>query len=139
MKLLRRTVERPTTADTDILDLTEEMAATVEDSGVAEGTVTVFTPGATAGVTTLEYESGCLNDLRRAFELLAPRDGDYEHNLRWGDGNGYSHVRAALLGPSLTVPIVEGRSLLGTWQQVIVCDFDNRPRTRKIVVQVQGE
>lgn len=139
MKLLRRTVERPTTADTDILDLTEEMAATVEESGVAEGTVTVFTPGATAGVTTLEYESGCLNDLRRAFELLAPRDGDYEHNLRWGDGNGYSHVRAALLGPSLTVPIVEGRSLLGTWQQVIVCDFDNRPRTRKIVMQVQGE
>lgn len=139
MKLLRRTVERPTTADTDILDLTDEVAAIVEESGVAEGTVTVFTPGATAGVTTIEYESGCLNDLRRAFELLAPRDGDYEHNLRWGDGNGYSHVRAAFLGPSLTVPIVEGRPLLGTWQQVIVCDFDNRPRTRKIVVQVQGE
>lgn len=139
MKLLRRTVERPTTADTDILDLTDEVAALVAESGVAEGTVTVFTPGATAGVTAIEYESGCLNDLRRAFELLAPRDGDYEHNLRWGDGNGYSHVRAALLGPSLTVPVVEGRPLLGTWQQVVVCDFDNRPRSRRIVLQVQGE
>lgn len=138
MRLLRRTVERATTADTDVLDLTDEVAALVAESGVAEGTVTVFTPGATAGVTTIEYESGCLADLRRAFELLAPRDGEYEHNLRWGDGNGYSHVRAALLGPSLTVPVVEGRPLLGTWQQVIVCDFDNRPRTRKIVVQVQG-
>lgn len=135
----RTTIERPTTAATDILDVTGEVVAAVEESGVREGTVTVFTPGATAGVTTIEYESGCLSDLRRALDLIAPSDGDYAHNLRWGDGNGYSHVRAALLGPSLTVPVVDGSPLLGTWQQIVVCDFDNRPRRREVVVQVMGE
>jgi secondary thiamine-phosphate synthase enzyme len=139
MTIHRTTLERATTGETDVLDVTEEVVRAVAESGVREGTVTVFTPGATAGVTTIEYESGCLEDLRRALEVVAPRDGEYAHNLRWGDGNGYSHVRAALLGPSLTVPVVDGRPLLGTWQQVVVCDFDNRPRQRKIVVQVQGD
>jgi len=139
MTVHRTTIERPTTAATDILDVTGDVVAVVAEGGVSEGTVTVFTPGATAGVTTIEYESGCLGDLRRALDLIAPSDGDYAHNLRWGDGNGYSHVRAALLGPSLTVPVVGGEPLLGTWQQIVVCDFDNRPRRRKIVVQVMGE
>lgn len=139
MTLHRITLERSSTADTDVHDVTRDVASAVTASGVREGTVTVFTPGATAGVTTIEYESGCLGDLRRALELLAPRDGEYEHNLRWGDGNGYSHVRAALMGPSLTVPVVDARPLLGTWQQIVVCDFDNRSRSRKIVVQIQGE
>jgi secondary thiamine-phosphate synthase enzyme len=139
MTLHRVQLERSSTGDTDLHDVTGDVAAAVAESGVRQGTVTVFTPGATAGVTTIEYESGCLNDLRRAFELIAPRDGEYEHNLRWGDGNGYSHVRAALMGPSLTVPVVDGAPLLGTWQQILVCDFDNRPRTRTIVVQVQGQ
>jgi len=139
MTVHRTTLERATTAETDLLDVTAEARQAVAESGVREGTVTVFTPGATAGVTTIEYESGCLEDLRRALEVVAPRDGDYAHNQRWGDGNGYSHVRAALVGPSLTVPIADGRPILGTWQQVVVCDFDNRPRQRKIVVQVQGE
>jgi len=139
MTVHRTTIERSTTAATDILDVTGDVVAVVAEGGVSEGTVTVFTPGATAGVTTIEYESGCLGDLRRALDLIAPSDGDYAHNLRWGDGNGYSHVRAALLGPSLTVPVVGGEPLLGTWQQIVVCDFDNRPRRRKIVVQVMGE
>lgn len=139
MIIHRITLERATTAETDVLDVTDEVVRAVAESGVREGTVTVFTPGATAGVTTIEYESGCLEDLRRALEVVAPRDGEYAHNLRWGDGNGYSHVRAALLGPSLTVPVADGRPILGTWQQVVVCDFDNRPRQRKVVVQVQGD
>ena len=93
----------------------------------------------TAGITTIEYESGAVNDLKRAVERLAPSEADYEHNLRWGDGNGYAHVRAALLGPSLSLPVTEARPELGTWQQVILCDFDNRPRRRKILLQVMGE
>ena len=139
MPIHRATVERSSTAGTDLFDLTDEVASEVDRSGVSEGLVTVFTPGATAAVTTIEYESGCLEDLRRALEEIAPADGEYAHNLRWGDGNGYSHLRAALLGPSLTVPVAAGRPILGTWQQVLVCDFDNKPRTRKIVIQVQGE
>jgi len=118
--------------------LTEEVEAFVRECGVSEGWVLVFTPGSTAGVTTIEYESGCLEDLTRAVEQLAPSDADYAHNRRWGDGNGYAHVRAALLGPSLTLPIHKGRVARGTWQQIVLCDFDNRPRTRKVLVEVLG-
>ena len=139
MRLHRETLEKSTTADTDILDLTADVEAVVDATGVDRGWVMVFAPGSTAGITTIEYESGCLEDLTRAVEQLAPRDGDYAHNLRWGDGNGYSHVRAALLGPSLTVPVAEGRLVLGTWQQIILCDFDNKPaRQRRVIVQVTG-
>ena len=138
MRLHRETLEKGTTAGTDVLDLTADVQAVVEAAGVDRGWVLVFAPGSTAGVTTIEYESGCLEDLARAVERLAPRDGDYVHNLRWGDGNGYSHVRAALMGPSLTLPIHEGRVEHGTWQQIVLCDFDNRPRRRRIVVEVMG-
>jgi secondary thiamine-phosphate synthase enzyme len=99
----------------------------------------VFVPGSTAAVTTIEYEDGVLEDLRNAIERLAPRSLPYRHDARWGDGNGYAHVRAALLGPSLAVPIADGRPLLGTWQQVVLVDCDNRPRRRKVVMQVMGE
>ena len=138
MRLHRETLERPTTADTDVLDLTGDVEAVVAASEVEQGWVMVFAPGSTAGVTTIEYESGCLEDLGRAVERLAPRDGDYVHNLRWGDGNGYSHVRAALMGPSLVLPIHDGRVEHGTWQQIVLCDFDNRPRRRRILVEVMG-
>lgn len=134
----RRTLERATTGDTEILDLTDEVARFVEESGVQSGQVLVFVPGSTAGVTTIEYESGAVEDLKRAIERLAPEGAEYAHDRRWGDGNGYSHVRAALLGPSLTLPVVEGRPLLGTWQQVVLCDFDNRPRRRRVLLQVVG-
>ena len=95
----------------------------------------LFIPGSTAAVTTIEFESGVINDLRKAVERLAPQDIYYEHDARWGDGNGYAHVRAALLGPSLTIPIVNKRLLLGTWQQIVLLDFDNRPRKREIIIQ----
>jgi secondary thiamine-phosphate synthase enzyme len=128
-----------TKGETQVLDLTESVRALVRKSGVREGTVHLFVPGSTAGLTTIELEPGCLADLRAAFERVAPREGHYDHNERWGDGNGFSHVRAALLGPSITVPVGEGAPLLGMWQQIVLVDFDNRARDRKIVATVMGE
>jgi secondary thiamine-phosphate synthase enzyme len=128
-----------TTQGTDIIDLTPQVINEVCASEIFNGGVTLFVPGSTAALTTIEYESGVLQDLKDAIDRMAPQDLAYEHDRRWGDGNGYSHVRAALVGPSLQIPIVEGALSLGTWQQVVLIDFDNRPRTRKIVMQVQGE
>jgi secondary thiamine-phosphate synthase enzyme len=128
-----------TNGKTDLIDITGEVARGVGDSGLTAGTVTVFIPGSTAGVTTIEYESGAIRDFREAIERIAPKDIGYHHDARWGDGNGYSHVRAALQGASLTVPFAESRLLLGTWQQIIVVDFDNRPRSREIILQIIGE
>jgi secondary thiamine-phosphate synthase enzyme len=110
-------------------------------AGIAmkDGQVMVFIPGSTAGVTTIEYEPGALKDLKEAFERLISRNMDYEHNRRWGDGNGFSHVRAALCKASLTVPFADRRLLLGTWQQIVVVDFDSRPRRRSIILQFMGE
>jgi len=133
------TIERKTRGNAHILDVTGDVAEVLESSDLERGLVTVFVPGATAGVTTIEFESGLVADLERAFEHLAPANIPYAHNERWGDGNGHSHVRAALLGPSLSVPFSEGRMILGTWQQIVVVDFDNHPRRRRIVVQVIGE
>ena len=132
-------ITRRTTAKTDIIDLTDEIAEKLGESGVREGQVLVFTPGSTAAVTTIEYEPGVLNDLRAAIERLAPEDIHYEHDARWGDGNGYSHVRSALIGGSFTIPVVGGRLVLGTWQQVVLLDFDNHGRQRRVVIQVSGE
>ena len=123
----------------DAHDVTATVAKAVEQSGVRAGTVTVFVVGSTAGVTTIEFEPGALHDLSGVFERLAPRDDEYRHHLRWGDDNGSSHVRAALLGPSLTVPFTDGKLLLGTWQQIALLEFDTRPRRREIVVQIVGE
>ena len=123
----------------DTHDITGAVAERVRKTGIASGIVTVFCPGSTGGVTTIEYESGALSDLRRLFDEIAPPDREYAHNKRWGDGNGHSHVRAALLGPSLTVPFVSGELLLGTWQQITFIDFDNRARSRRLVVQIVGE
>jgi len=115
------------------------VAQVVRGTGLSNGVVTVFTPSATSGLTTIEYESGALADLERLLDEIVSPERDYRHNLRWGDGNGHSHVRAALIGPSITVPFVEGRMTLGTWQQLIFLDFDNRARSRRLVVQVMGE
>jgi secondary thiamine-phosphate synthase enzyme len=123
----------------DIHDITQQVADAVQASSLRAGIVTVFTPSATSALTTIEYESGCVSDLNRLFDEIIPPDRDYKHNLRWGDGNGHSHVRAALLGPSLTIPFVDGRLTLGTWQQIVFCDFDNRSRRRELVVQIVGE
>jgi len=128
-----------TRGDSQILDLTPEVQSVVARHGFREGQALVFVPGSTAGVTTIEYEPGLLEDLPAAFERLAPQGLRYRHDETWHDGNGHSHVRASLLGPSLLVPFEDGRLLLGTWQQIVLVDFDNRPRRREIVVQLQGE
>jgi secondary thiamine-phosphate synthase enzyme len=128
-----------TTGKTDIIDLTPHVQSKIEKSAVRNGAVTLFVPGSTGALTTIEYESGVINDLREAIERMAPEDLYYEHNERWGDGNGYSHVRSALLGPSLHIPIVDGKLTLGTWQQIVLLDFDNRPRDRHIIMQMLGE
>ena len=122
-----------------VRDVTAEVARAVSASAVEAGIVTVFVTGSTAGVTTIEFEPGAVADLDRAFERIAPRAGEYKHHLRWGDDNGSSHVRAAMLGPSLTVPVVSGALALGTWQQIVLVEFDTGPRARHIVVQVMGE
>jgi secondary thiamine-phosphate synthase enzyme len=123
----------------DIHDITDRVAALLVESGMQDGIVTIFTPSATSALTTIEFESGCLADLRRLFDEILDPDRVYAHNARWGDGNGHSHVRAALLGASFTVPFVHRRLTLGTWQQIIFIDFDNRPRSRQLVIQVMGE
>jgi len=128
-----------TTGKTDIIDLTPQVNEALRQSGILSGATTLFVPGSTAALTTIEYESGVIHDLKNAIERMAPEDLYYEHNERWGDGNGYAHVRAALIGPSLHVPVVEGHLTLGTWQQVVLLDFDNRPRTRHIMMQITGE
>jgi len=132
-------LERETSEATDILDITGQVEAEVTRSGVSEGLCLLHVPGSTAALTTIEYESGAVADLARAVERLAPQGEHYEHDQRWGDGNGYSHVRAALLGPSLALPVSAGRLELGTWQQVVLCDFDNRPRRRRVLVRVMGQ
>lgn len=131
-------IEAETTAGTDVLDLTPQVAAKVRDAGVSAGLLTLFISGSTAALTTIEYESGAVQDLKAAIERLFPQDLDYRHDRRWGDGNGYAHVRAAFLKPSLSIPIDQGRLQLGTWQQIVLLDFDNRPRQRRIRGQVLG-
>jgi len=131
-------LEMSTTAGTDILDLTQQVQEMVGGSGIAQGLVQLFIPGSTAALTTIEYESGVVNDLRAAIERLFPQDIPYGHDSRWGDGNGYAHVRAAFLKPDLTIPLADGRLELGTWQQIVLLDFDNRPRRRRIRGQVLG-
>ena len=139
MSVITQTIELSTQGDADIQDITGAAQTAVAASGLQNGVVTLFTPSATSAITTIEYESGCLSDLRRLFDEIANPDRQYAHNARWHDGNGHSHVRAALLGPSFSVPFVNGRLTLGTWQQIIFVDFDNRPRQRELIAQVIGE
>jgi secondary thiamine-phosphate synthase enzyme len=127
-----------TSSETDIIDITAQVARKVAESGLTEGQVVIFVPGSTAAVTTVEYESGVVRDLQETIERLVPTGILYRHDARWGDGNGYAHVRAALLGPSLAVPLVKGRLMLGTWQQIVLVDFNNEPRDRKVLVSISG-
>jgi secondary thiamine-phosphate synthase enzyme len=123
----------------DIIDLTTKISEYIEQAKIRQGLVSVFVSGSTAGITTIENESGLVQDLKELVEKLIPSNRRYHHDDRWGDDNGFSHLRASLFGPSISVPIENGRPLLGTWQQVILVDFDNRPRTREIIVQLIGE
>jgi len=133
------TISISSQGDCDIIDVTGQVAETVRASGLSNGVVHIFVAGSTAAVTTVEYEPGLVADLQRLFEEVAPRGATYAHDARWQDGNGHAHVRASLVGPSLTVPVADGELVLGTWQQVVVIDFDNRPRNRRLVVHIMGE
>jgi secondary thiamine-phosphate synthase enzyme len=122
-----------------VLDITGEVAGVIDASGIQQGIVNISGVGSTLGITTLEFEPGCVSDLTRALEKIAPSNKDYAHNARWGDENGYAHLRSALMGTAKSYPVTGGRLGVGTWQQIVLCDFDDRPRTREIVVTVVGE
>jgi secondary thiamine-phosphate synthase enzyme len=129
-----------TRGNCDIVDITEQVTKAIKQSQIVNGTVTLFNVGSTAGITTTEYEPGLVNyDIKAAFERIAPRNQRYEHEETWHDDNGHSHVRASVLGPSLAVPVLDGQPTLGTWQQIILVDFDTRPRTRTVICQIVGE
>lgn len=132
-------IELQTKGNADVIDITQQVNQAVKESGLSHGIAIVFCPSSTSGITTLEYESGCVQDLRRLFDEIIDPTRNYAHNARWGDGNGHSHLRAALLGSSFTVPFVDKKLTLGTWQQIVYVDFDNRSRHRKLVVQLMGK
>ncbi len=138
MKVITDFIDISTRGDSDVVDITAQVEEAILRNNMTEGQVTVFVSGSTAGITTLEFEPGLQKDLPDALDRLAPSGGKYHHDATWGDGNGHAHVRAALIGASLIVPFKEGRMLLGTWQQIVVVDCDNRPRNRSIVVQMLG-
>jgi len=137
--IFSETISLSTKGFSDILEITHHVDAVIDRSRIENGLVTVFCPGSTGAVTSIEYESGVLRDLQEAIEKIVPSNIPYDHDRRWGDGNGFSHVRAALMKPSLTIPLIKGRLTLGTWQQIVFIDFDNRRRERNILVHVMGE
>jgi secondary thiamine-phosphate synthase enzyme len=137
--VVSKRIQFKTQGNGHILDITEEASRQVTTSGLQNGIVTLFTPSSTSALTTAEFESGVVLDLQQLFDRIVPPGIDYRHNLRWGDGNGHAHARHALLGPSLTIPLVDGRLTLGTWQQIVFLDFDNRARSRSVVIQIVGE
>jgi len=139
MTVVTKDIAFQTKGNCDIIDITPQVAKKVEESGVSNGTVTLFISGSTAGITTIEYEPNLLSDFEHMWDRVIPQNIPYAHNKTWGDGNGHSHVRASMLGASLTIPFVNKRLTLGTWQQIVFIDFDNRPRSRKIVLQIMGE
>ena len=139
MAVITSHIQLSTRGNADIHEITDQITQAIAQSGLKNGVVTIFCPSSTSAVTTIEYEPGVVNDLRRLFEELIPANIPYQHDEAWHDGNGHSHVRAAFLGPSLSVPFVSQRLTLGTWQQVIYIDFDNRPRKRELVLQIIGE
>ena len=138
MCVITGSIEFASQGDADMVKITDEVAEAVRQTGLSDGTVTLFVPGATGALTTLEFEPGVVEDVQKALDVVAPADRFYQHNVNLGDGNGHSHVRAGLVGPSLAVPFVDGRLTLGRYQNIVFCDFDARPRERAVVVQVMG-
>ena len=137
--VITKKISLQTRGQCDIIDITSQVAREVAEADIANGTATLFVNGSTAGVTTIEFESGVVSDFKSMWQRNVPQNIPYDHDRRWGDGNGYSHVRAALLGASLVVPFNEKRLILGTWQQIVLVDFDNRPRSRQLILQIMGE
>ena len=138
VKLFTTHITVSTKGNTDIIDLTEKVQARLEDYSLKEGQITLFVPGSTGGLTTMEFEPNLAEDIRTAFEKIAPKDIEYAHHMTWGDYNGHSHVRASLMGPSLTVPFKNKKLILGTWQQIVFIDFDTARRSRNLVLQILG-
>jgi secondary thiamine-phosphate synthase enzyme len=138
MEMHRSETHCQTTSSTDVIDITPQVTEALRSSGIRNGVVFLFISGSTAALTTIEYESGVINDLIATIDKIAPQNTNYQHDLRWGDGNGYSHVRASLLGPSLNIPVADKKLLVGPWQQIVLLDFDNRPRKREVVIQIIG-
>jgi secondary thiamine-phosphate synthase enzyme len=128
-----------TRGNTDIIDISLKVQECIDSCGLQNGLVTIFCPSSTSGITTIEYESGVLEDLNRIFNEIVPKEYSYQHDEAWHDGNGYSHIRAALLKASISIPLMDGRLTLGTWQQIVFIDFDTRPRKREIIIQIIGE
>ena len=139
MPVFTKRIQLSTEAENDVIDITEEVQVAVRESGLAAGVATVFVPGSTAAVTTMEYEPGIVKDFAAMWERVAPRDIPYEHQKAWHDNNGRSHIRASLMGPSVSVPFGEGRLVLGRWQEIVFMELDIRPRQRELVIQVLGE
>ena len=139
MKIMNNRIGLNTKGNGDFINISSQLSNMLNDSGLQNGIMTVFVSGSTAGVTTFEYEPGLIRDLKEFYDKLAPSNVHYHHDETWGDANGFSHVRATLAGPSMIIPFEKGRLLLGTWQQIVLMEFDNRPRSRDIVVQFMGE
>jgi secondary thiamine-phosphate synthase enzyme len=139
MTVITKAITIQSRGNCDIIDITSQVTKNVEKSGINSGIVTLFIVGSTAGITTIEYEPNLLSDFKNMWDRVIPQNIPYEHNKTWGDGNGHSHVRASTLGASLIIPFVNKKLTLGTWQQIVFVDFDNRPRPRKIAIQILGE
>ena len=139
MTVITKTTRIKTRGENDMIDITGETSKAVEESKLKDGIVTVFVSGSTAAITTIEYEPGLTQDFPRMLSRIAPKDIEYEHDNTWRDGNGHSHVRASLIGPSLTIPFKDGDLILGTWQQIVLLETDTRQRERKIILQIIGE
>ena len=137
--VVTRNISRQSQGHGDIIDITAQVEREVAEAGINSGTATLFVAGSTAGLSTIEFEPGLVSDFKAMWDHNVPKNVTYEHDRRWGDGNGYSHVRASLLGASLVIPFADGRLTLGTWQQIVLVDFDNRPRSRQIILQIMGE
>jgi len=137
--VVTREIVLNTRGECDTIDISQDIERELSGAGISTGVVTIFVAGSTAGITTTEYEPGVMADLKDMWERIIPRTIDYAHNRRWGDGNGYSHVRASLLGASLNIPFHNSRLMTGTWQQIVLVDFDNRPRSRRVILQIVGD
>ena len=137
--VVTREIALNTKGECDTINITQDIEKELSKAGISTGVVTIFVAGSTAGITTTEYEPGVMADLKNMWERIIPRTIDYAHNRRWGDGNGYSHVRASLLGASLNIPFQDSRLMTGTWQQIVLVDFDNRPRSRRVILQIVGD
>lgn len=139
MTVISKNIQLSTHGLCDMIDITSEVAQAIVESKLEHGTATIFIPGSTAGITTIEYEEGVLNDFKDMWDRIVPNNITYQHDRKWGDGNGNSHVKASILGASFVVPFIHKKPTLGTWQQIVIVDFDNRPRTREIIIQIMGE